>query len=194
MENKERELLILKEKVESCKKCELWRKRNHPVFGGENFGSRLMLIGEAPGYFEDQQGKPFVGKAGKVLEELLESVGLQREDVFITNIVKCRPPDNRDPLPEEIKACSSYLDEQLQLIQPQTIALLGKFSMSYVFEKFNLGQRKISEVHGKVFRVRDLTGIKRLIPMYHPATATYNPQMKEILLKDFKSIKLSQSN
>ncbi|HIH96400.1 MAG TPA: uracil-DNA glycosylase [Thermoplasmata archaeon] len=190
MESKEKELLTLKGKVGSCKKCELWKRRNHPVFGEGNFGSRLMFIGEAPGYFEDQQGKPFVGRAGKVLDELLESVGLQREDIFITNVVKCRPPDNRNPLPDEIEACSSYLDEQLQLIQPQTIVLLGKFALSYIFEKFDLKQRKISEVHGKVFKVRDLMGIKRLIPLYHPATATYNPQIKEVLLKDFKSVKI----
>jgi DNA polymerase len=192
MEDKERKLLIVKEKVENCKRCDLWKTRTHPVFGEVNLDRGLMFIGEAPGYFEDHQGKPFVGKAGKVLDELLKSAGLQREDISLTNVVKCRPPNNRDPLPNEIEACSIYLDEQMELIQPKAIVLLGKFALSYIFEKFGLKRKKISEVHGKVFRVRDLMGSRKLIPLYHPATATYNPQMKKVLIEDFKSIRLSQ--
>jgi DNA polymerase len=190
MENKERKLLVLKEKVENCKNCDLWKIRTYPVFGEGSLNGEIMFIGEAPGYFEDQQGKPFVGKAGKVFDELLKSVGLRREDIYLTNVVKCRPPNNRDPLPNEIEACSIYLDEQLGLIQPKIIGLLGKFALSYIFGKFGIKQRKISEVRGKVFKVRDLMGPRKLIPLYHPATATYNPQMKKVLMEDFKSIRL----
>jgi len=116
-------------------------------------------------------------------------VGLKRDEVYITNVVKCRPPNNRDPLPEEIKACSKYLDRQILLIHPRTIVTLGRFALSYIFEKFGLKEEKISKIHGKVFTVSNIFGRFRIIPLYHPAVAVYNQNMKGTLLKDFKSVK-----
>jgi DNA polymerase len=151
----------------------------------------LIFIGEAPGYSEDQQGRPFVGKAGKVLDELLASIGLHRSEVYIANVLKCRPPGNRDPLPAEIEACTPYLDTQLELIQPQVIATLGNFSLTYLFEKFGLHAKKdkISKIHGKVFTVCTIAGVTTIVPLYHPAVAVYNPGMKQTLLEDFQVLR-----
>jgi len=161
------------------------------VVGEGSLSARLIFIGEAPGYSEDQQGRPFVGKAGKVLDELLASIGLHRSEVYIANVLKCRPPGNRDPLPAEIEACTLYLDAQLDLIQPQVIATLGNFSLTYIFEKFGLHAKKdkISKIHGKVCTVSSITGVTMIVPLYHPAVATYNPGMKQILLEDFQLLR-----
>jgi len=161
------------------------------VVGEGSLSARLIFIGEAPGYSEDQQGRPFVGKAGKVLDELLASIGLHRSEVYIANVLKCRPPGNRDPLPAEIEACTPYLDAQLDLIQPQVIATLGNFSLTYIFEKFGLHAKKdkISKIHGKVCTVSSITGVTMIVPLYHPAVATYNPGMKQILLEDFQLLR-----
>jgi len=131
-----------------------------------------------------------VGKAGKVLDELLESVGLQRNEVYIANVLKCRQPGNRNPTTEEIQACTPYLEAQLEIIQPEIIATLGNFSLAYIFDKFGLKSEKISKIHGTIFNVSTIAGIKikKIIPMYHPAVATYNPGMKDILMKDFKAL------
>jgi len=183
-----RELSAMVKEIKSCKRCGLWKTRKNPVIGDGSPNSRIMLIGEAPGYNEDISGKPFVGEAGKILNELLKSVGLERKDVYITNILKCRPPGNRNPRPEEIKACVPYLDRQISLLKPRIIATLGSFAMSYIFEKFGLKKEKISSVHGKVFKVNNLTGTVKIIPLYHPAVAVYNKNMKTTLLKDFRSL------
>ncbi len=188
MEDKQEKLEKVRKEVESCKRCPLHETRNNPVIG-EGDPEGMVFIGEAPGYNEDQKGEPFVGRAGKVLDELLESVGLKREDVYITNIIKCRPPGNRDPNPEEIKACSYYLERQLAILEPKIIVPLGKFAMTFVFDKFGLGEEKISDVHGQVFKVSNLTGTFKIIPLYHPAAATYDPRMKSVLLEDFKKLK-----
>jgi len=174
--------------IENCTLCRLHEGRHKFVFGVGNPDADVMFIGEGPGYWEDMKGKPFVGKAGKVLDELLESIGLKRGDIYITNVVKCRPPENRDPLPEEISACSQYLDRQILLIQPKVIVTLGRFALSYVFNKFGLKEEKISNVHGKVFVVNNIFGNLKIIPLYHPAVAVYNPNTKKILLKDFKKL------
>ena len=178
----------LESKIRVCKLCELWKTRTNPVIGEGSISTGIMFIGEAPGYYEDLQGRPFVGKAGRILDELLRSVALERADVYITNVLKCRPPGNRNPKPEEIVACAPYLDSQLAIIEPEVIVTLGSFSLSYIFHKFGLKPDKISKIHGKVFTVSTISGIKKIISLYHPAVATYNPGMKEILMEDFKRL------
>ena len=176
--------------IKGCRRCELGEARTNPVVGEGALTARVMFVGEAPGYYEDLKGRPFVGKAGKILDELLESVGLARGDVYITNILKCRPPGNRNPTAAEIKACTPYLDAQLGIIEPAVIAALGSFSLTYLFRKFALTPDKISKIHGKVFDVRtsaDST-VNKIIALYHPAVATYNPKMKTILIEDFKAL------
>ncbi len=176
----------LNSRIRECRLCELWKTRTNPVVGEGSLSARIMFIGEAPGYYEDLRGRPFVGKAGQILDELLHSIGLERGDVYITNILKCRPPNNRNPATEEIKACTPYLDAQLEIIEPEVIVTLGSFSLGYIFHKFGIKHDRISRVHGKVFTVNTISGIKRIVSLYHPAVATYNPGMKEILLSDFK--------
>lgn len=185
---KEEEISKIKSEIESCRKCELHKTRKNLVVGEGSLDVRVMFIGEAPGFNEDLQGKPFVGRAGKVFDDLLKSVELDRKDVYIANILKCKLPENRSPKPEEIKACTPYLDSQIVIIKPKIIVTLGSFSMSYIFEKFGLEQGKISNLHGRVFKITNLAGIEKVIPLYHPAVATYNPGMKSILIEDFKSI------
>ncbi len=184
----EEEMESIEKEIKECKRCELWKTRTNPVVGEGSLSARILFVGEAPGYYEDQEGRPFVGKAGKVLDELLESAGLQRNEVYIANVLKCRPPGNRNPATDEIRACTSYLDAQLEIIKPEVIATLGNFSLSYIFDKFGLKKDKISKMHGKEFTVSAIRGIKKIIPLYHPAVATYNPKMKEVLVEDFKAL------
>ena len=184
----EKELNQLVQDVTICKKCELWKTRKNPVVGNGSLDSRVMFIGEAPGYHEDMQGVPFVGRAGKVFDELLQSIELKREEVYICNILKCRPPDNRNPFDSEIKACTPYLDRQIMAIKPKVIGTLGNFATSYVLEKFRFPVEKIGKVHGKIFRMKNLLFDARIIPLYHPASAVYNPNMKDVLKNDFKTI------
>lgn len=174
-----------------CKKCSLYKTRNKPVVGAGSTNAKIFFIGEAPGHNEDLQGQPFVGRAGGILDELLQSIGLQRDEVYIGNILKCRPPDNRNPLKSEIDACTNFLNRQIEIIQPEIICPLGSFAMSYIFEKFGLKQEKISNVRGKQFQINTIFGNVKIIPLYHPAVATYNPNMKNALLEDFKTIKKS---
>lgn len=188
---REEELERIEQSIKACKRCELWETRTNPVAGAGSLSARILFVGEAPGYYEDLKGEPFVGKAGKVLDELLASIELQRNDVYIANVLKCRPPGNRNPATEEIRACTPYLDAQLEIIQPEIIATLGNFSLAYIFDKFGLKKDKISKIHGKVFTVSTIAGIKikKIIPLYHPAVATYNPNMKGALIEDFKVLK-----
>jgi len=148
-----------------------------PGEGLEN--AEIMFIGEAPGFHEDQQGRPFVGAAGRFLEELLESIGLKREDVFIANVIKCRPPGNRDPLPEEIEACKAFLDRQIELIQPKLVVTLGRFSMARAFPKV-----RISRIHGQP---RKIDGVV-YYPMYHPAAALHQPSLRSTVKEDMSRI------
>lgn len=179
----------LEEKIKNCKKCPLGMLRTNAVPGSGSYDADVMFVGEAPGYWEDQKGLPFVGRAGKVLDELLAEIGLKREDVYITNIVKCRPPNNRDPNEDEIKACSPYLDRQIDIIRPKIIAPLGRHSMSYILRKFGFEPEPISRIHGKIFEARILFGRIIIMPMYHPAVALYRPQLKEELRRDFKKLR-----
>jgi len=187
MKEKEMEKLK-KECLEFCYRHPLYRQGTHPVFGEGSLNAKIMFIGEAPGYYESISGHPFCGAAGKVLDELLDSVGIKREEVYITNLVKLRPPENRDPKMEEIKAFAPYLDKQIKIINPKVICTLGNYSTAFIFEKYGLKDKLqgISKIHGKVFEVGNLFDSLKIIPLYHPAVATYNPNMKKILKKDFK--------
>ena len=187
-QNKEKELIILKKEIEECRKCDLWKTRTNIVFGEGDVDARIMMVSEAPGYNEDKTGRPFCGAAGKVLDELLESINLKREKVYICNLLKGRPPNNRDPKPEEIRVCTPYLERQIEIINPKVICPLGRYSMQFLMEKFGLKEQiqPISKIHGKVFEVKTLFQEIKLIPFYHPATVTYNANMKEILKKDFQ--------
>lgn len=184
----EKELKKIKDEVINCKKCSLYKTRTYPVIGEGDHQAKIMFIGEAPGFQEDRTGHPFCGAAGKILDELLESVGIKREDVYIANLLKDRPPNNRDPQKEEIEACVPYLERQIGIIKPEVICPLGRYSMKFLMERFGLKDEiePISKIHGKVFEAKTLFQKLKIIPFYHPAVATYNPNMKEILKKDFK--------
>ena len=185
--NRDKELRLIKDEILDCKKCSLCKTRAYPVIGQGDHQAKIIFIGEAPGFNEDKTGFPFCGKAGEVLDDLLGSVNIKREDVYITNILKCRPPGNRNPKSEEIKACVTYLERQIKTIKPEIICTLGNFSTAYIFEKFSLKDRiqGISKIHGQVFNADDL----KIISLYHPAVVTYNDNMREVLKKDFKVLK-----
>jgi len=184
MPTKQDQLNNLNQKMSACSQCALRAGCKQVVPGDGSADADVMFIGEGPGKKEDELGKPFVGAAGKFLDEMLGTIKLKREDVYIANVVKCRPPDNRDPLPEEVEACWPWLLEQVKTIQPKLIVTLGRHSM----ERFLPGM-KISAVHGKAMR-RDVPGIGKQVfyTLYHPAAALYNGSMREILIKDFKRI------
>ncbi|MGD9002105.1 MAG: uracil-DNA glycosylase [Anaerolineae bacterium] len=165
--------------IAQCTKCLLHRGRTHAVPGEGPEGAKIMFIGEAPGFHEDQQGRPFVGAAGQFLEELLDSIGMTRADVFITNVIKCRPPGNRDPLPEEIRSCAPYLDRQIELLRPTVVVTLGRFSMARAFPK-----ARISHIHGQA---RKIDGVV-YYPMYHPAAALHRPSLRSTVEADMKHI------
>jgi DNA polymerase len=183
---KEKELKKLEKDVLVCKKCVLCKKRINPVIGQGSFKAKIMFVGEAPGAKEDATGIPFCGRSGKFLDELLKSAKIDREKVYICNIIKCRPPLNRDPKDKEIKACSDYIKKQIEIISPKVICPLGRYSMNFIMEMFGFSEDidVISKVHGKIFK-----GKNTVIPFYHPAVAIYNPNMKKVLKKDFKILK-----
>src|SRR5215216_3998927 len=177
-------LAVLQSEVAGCTRCRLSQGRTQVVFGSGSHDAELMFVGEAPGFHEDQQGVPFVGQAGKLLERLLAGIGLTREDVFICNVLKCRPPGNRDPQQDEIDACESHLFKQVELIQPQVVATLGNFATKLLSGR-PLG---ITRVHGQE-QETDLGGSRVLLyPIYHPAAALYTPRMLEVLESDFRRI------
>ena len=169
------------------------RKKNKvfPVIGEGSHYAKIMFVGEAPGKNEAATGRPFCGAAGKILDELLISVSFNRKKVYVTNIVKDRPPLNRDPLPEEIKLYAPFLDRQIQIIKPKVIATLGRFSMEYIMKKFGLESKleSISRMHGRIFDANTDYGTVKIVPLYHPAVALYNRNQIDILKKDFKVLK-----
>ncbi|MEZ4565173.1 MAG: uracil-DNA glycosylase [Thermomicrobiales bacterium] len=179
VQQKEALLNEIADEIRVCTRCELHRTRTNAVPGEGPANARIMLIGEAPGWNEDQQGRPFVGAAGKFLEELLGAAGLKRSEVFITNVVKCRPPGNRDPLPDEIAACAPYLQRQIDALDPDVIVTLGRFSMAKWFP----GER-ISRIHGQPKR----EGKRLIVPMYHPAAALHQQALKATILEDFAKL------
>jgi uracil-DNA glycosylase len=178
------ELAVLADSVAGCTKCRLAEGRTQVVFGSGHPQADLMFVGEAPGFHEDKQGVPFVGQAGKLLDKLLAGIGLTRSDVFVANVLKCRPPGNRDPLPDEIQACESHLWKQIELIQPKVVATLGNFATKLLSGR-PLG---ITRVHGQ--EQETMLGGNRVLlyPLYHPAAALYTPRMLEVLENDFRRL------
>jgi len=172
-----------------CTKCPLWKIRKNAVPGEGNPDSQIVFIGEAPGYWEDIKGKPFVGAAGKLLDTLLSEIGFSRKDVFIGNVLKCRPPGNREPLPNEIQTCTPYLNEQIRVIQPKFIVTLGNYSTAYIFSKALLPFSGISQTHGKFHEATLLDMQVFIFPMFHPAAALYSAWYKEELKRDFQLLK-----
>jgi DNA polymerase len=170
--------------VAGCTRCALSQTRTQVVFGSGSPDADLMFVGEAPGFHEDKQGVPFVGAAGKLLAKLLEGIGLTRDEVYIANVLKCRPPGNRDPLPEEIEACEGHLFRQIELIQPKVVATLGNFATKLLSGRPD----GITKVHGREQRVRLGGNEVLLYPIFHPAAALYTPRMLEVLETDFRRI------
>jgi len=176
----EQRLQEIREAITQCQRCPLAKGRLNAVPGEGPAKVDIMFIGEAPGFHENKQGKPFVGQAGQFLDELIQAAGVDREQVYITNVVKCRPPNNRDPLPEELEACQVYLDEQIELLQPEVIVTLGRISMA----KYVTGGR-ISAIHGRTHNVNG----QKVVTMYHPAAALHQPALRPVLLEDFSRMK-----
>ena len=174
--NPAEELNQVAAEVSVCTRCKLHYSRKNAVPGEGPANAEIMFIGEGPGFHENEQGRPFVGAAGKLLDELLNKIGMQRSDVFITNIVKCRPPDNRDPEQEEVESCDSYLERQIQAINPKVIVTLGRYSMA----RF-LPNVKISVIHGQAMKVRD----RLIVPMYHPAAGLHQRSLMSAIEDDF---------
>lgn len=177
-------LVEIEELVSKCERCPLYLTKTKDVVGVGNKNAKIMFIGEAPGKNEDEQGEPFVGAAGKFLNEMLAGIGLERKDIYIANVLKHRPPANRDPLPDEAEACWPYLRRQIELINPELIVFLGRHAMNRFFP-----DQQISKVHGNAFRTQ-LWGerIQAFLALYHPAAALYNGSMKTTLIADFNKI------
>lgn len=187
-DEKEKKLAQIARQIASCEVCtELCENCINPVPGEGDPEAKLMFVGEAPGAEEDRQGRPFVGASGKFLVEMLETIDLKREDVFITSILKYRPPNNRDPKPDEIHACLPYLMQQIAVIDPQLVIFLGRYSMNVFFPEL-----KISQAHGvPVRKTYQYAGEKRsqvFLPLYHPAAALYNGSMRSVIKEDFAKI------
>ncbi len=179
LEDKKTELAKVAAEISQCVNCTLHHSRKKAVPGTGPEDAKIMFIGEGPGFHENEQGLPFVGAAGKFLDELLASIGMKREEVYITNVVKCRPPGNRDPELEELSACNLYLERQMAIINPKVIVTLGRFSMA----KF-IPNVKISQVHGKARSI----GNRLVVPMFHPAAALHQGSLKPLLLEDFQRL------
>ncbi len=183
MESKQQRILALCQQVKECKNCPLYKLAKNPVAGDGNAEAEVMFVGEGPGEKEDIQGLPFVGAAGKLLDQMLESIDLKREDVYIANVVKHRPPGNRDPKPEEVAACWPYLENQIEIIKPKLIVCLGRHSLG----RFLPSVGPISAVHGKAFEKNG----QAYMALYHPAVGLYNGGMRETLFIDFKKIRIA---
>lgn len=169
-------LTELNARIVKCTACPLHEQRKYAVPGEGPVPSQVMFIGEGPGFYENESGRPFVGRAGKLLADMLARIGLAREDVFITNVVKCRPPNNRDPEQSEIDACRGYLEQQIALINPRVIVTLGRFSMARYF-----ADAKISQIHGQPKQVNN----RLIVPMFHPAAALRQPRFMTMFEQDF---------
>ena len=182
MTDKETLLRELAEEILGCRKCRLWTGRTRAVPGEGRFETGIVLIGEAPGKQEDLEGRPFVGAAGKLLTEALREAGVERDLVYITNLVKCRPPGNRDPKPDEVNACSVYLERELEIISPSVVITLGNHSTRYMLRKVGKRVEGVLKVRGKVLRLGDTV----IVPTIHPAAALYNPRLRDLLVNDLK--------
>lgn len=175
--------------VKACTKCSLWRNRKNAVPGEGNPNAKVMFIGEAPGYWEDIKGRPFVGAAGKFLDSLLAEAGLLRGQVFIGNVLKCRPPGNREPAPAEIEACTPFLDRQIRAIQPRLIVTLGNYSTAYIFAKAGLPFNGITEARGRFYQAKVLGLAVVVFPTLHPAAGLYSAKYKQMLIEDFRMLR-----
>lgn len=195
MANKTEKLKAIKDELLTQADLPLFSYRTEndyfPVIGEGSHDAKIIFIGEAPGKNEAKTGRPFCGAAGRILDELLASINLARTEVYITNIVKDRPPENRDPLPVEIEAYGPYLDRQIEIIKPAVIATLGRFSMVYVMNRFGLGDvvSGIGSMHGRLFEAETSYGPIKILPLYHPAAAIYNQSLKGTLREDFAKLK-----
>lgn len=167
----------LAKKINNCRRCDLWKNTTHAVPGEGDPDTKVVFVGEGPGFNEDRLGRPFVGQAGKLLDKLLDLIGLSRSEVYIGNVIKHRTPENRDPLPTEITACKIWLDQQLEVINPRVVVTLGRYSLS----RF-LAKAKISEIHGKPMKIKN----QIVIPMYHPAAALRSRAVLDIIEADFQ--------
>lgn len=173
-------LAALEESIRACTRCRLCQSRTHAVPGEGKLTPRVLFVGEGPGAQEDKLGRPFVGRSGRFLDEMIENAGLRREDVYITNVVKCRPPENRDPKTDEIAACRDYLDRQIALLEPAVVVTLGRFSMARWFP----GER-ITRIHGQV---KEIGPGRVAMAMYHPAAALRNPRWRDAFVADMQKL------
>lgn len=181
---------VIASEVKACRKCGLWETRRNAVPGEGSLDASLLFVGEAPGYWEDVKGRPFVGAAGKVLDTLLADISLSRIMVYITNVVKCRPPENRDPLPVEVETCTPYLNRQVRIIQPEIIVTLGRHATSYVLSEAGLKEAVgITKLRGKVYSVKLFELSVSVLPTFHPAAVLHNPKYKDALETDFQLLK-----
>ncbi|MBI4335708.1 MAG: uracil-DNA glycosylase [Candidatus Omnitrophica bacterium] len=171
----------LKKNAQECEACQLHKRRTNLVFGSGDPGARLMFVGEAPGADEDLQGEPFVGRAGQLLTKMIEAIDMKRGDVYIANILKCRPPNNRSPLPDEIAACNHFVEEQIKAIHPRVICALGKFASQFLLKS----DRPISALRGKFYEQNDI----KIMPTFHPAYLLRNPNDKRLVWEDLKKIR-----
>jgi len=190
---KEKQFINLQKSCEKCEKCNLYKTRNKLVFGKGNINSKLLFIGEAPGEKEDIEGIPFIGRAGKYLDKLLNSINLTINDIYIGNILKCRPPKNRNPNKTEIENCTPNLIKQIEIINPKIIITLGNYATKFVLNNFKTEKMQkiegISKLHGKIKKIKLKNENEIIIfPIYHPAASFYKPKLKEILETDFKKI------
>ena len=180
-------LTDLRIQVETCRKCELWKTRSKAVFGEGPVNAKIFLIGLGPGYYENLEGKPFVGPAGKLLDDLLVLSGWKREEVYITNIMKSYLPENK-ATDQQIEACTPYLDKQIDALKPKAVLLLGNVAARYILHKFGLPKAPMHQMHGRVFYVSTLLMQAKIIPMYHPAAALRNPALRIIIENDWRKL------
>ena len=187
--SKEAVLETVASEVMACTKCGLWRTRKNAVPGEGSPDAKVMFVGEAPGYWEDFKGRPFVGAAGKFLDMLLAEAGLSRNMVFIANVLKCRPPGNREPQSIEIQTCTPYLDRQIRAIEPKLIVTLGNHSTAYIFSKTGLAFNGITQVRGKFYQTNVIGLPVTVFPTFHPAAGLYSAKYKQLLTEDFRLLK-----
>jgi len=187
-EAKTRRMDAVRDRARVCVRCGLWESRTNAVVGSGSLDTGIVLVGEAPGRTEDERGLPFVGRAGKMLDEALGKAGLSRDDLFIMNLVKCRPPNNRRPKRSEIGSCEPHLVEQLEIIEPRVIAPMGNSPLGYFLHRYGLGRAVIGDVHGEAFLVDERWGRVTVFPLYHPAAAIYNRGLTEVLEDDMKRL------
>jgi len=181
MSDTQNTLRAFHDEIKDCQKCALATGRTQVVFGHGNPEADIMFVGEAPGYYEDKEGRPFVGAAGKLLDRLLQEIGLQRSEIYIANVLKCRPPQNRDPLPEEVEACKPYLLRQIELIKPRVLCTLGNFATQLLLGK-KVG---ITKVRGQSFQMQDYV----VFPMLHPAAALHRETFQASVREDFQNLR-----